>query len=801
LNAGQKIIQVPTDILMPISERAILNIEGEIYFLERDYTIDTRVNTITLKEPYSFNNDSMYEIIDPLPPTYVKEQIQEFIDDFKQLVSNSKVDFEALKERVFLEIQQKVDDFYTQLENYIEENKEKLKGHSIDRIIENGQDENGGNIYDIFRDDDRKIGTITAPQGDEGVGVVDVEYVGLTENGDTEYKQVLSNGQRTEHTFISPKGQKGEPFYIKKVYPSIAAMEADFETDNVKFGEYAIISSNDDDNAKLFEKRLDGFFFTVQMAMRGKSAYESWLELGNEGTEEDFINSLKGVGIIGKEFVRKDAEGNYVYRDIYSDGTKSSEYISPRGPRGYTGGIVGLPDDAEPQPPMTDIYGTIIEHHGSQVPEGWALCNGAYLSGNKYPHLLGMFDDASEPLDVRYKFIDYSHVKSNSSGGNGEYWSRTDIVCGGDSFHSRYFRYNGSYYNYSSINTGLFFSNETSVYNNDSRLVYNVSTRPDKTSKEILGYISDLEIKSSRYMYLKAIAFDGENFEYGGILPNYSSETTGGYNKNLHPDIYFNIEYIDEDSGDWRLGVQLHNKTDFIKSNILDNMYIAEIKTTFKTKKIRLSIDLNKSTPHYPLSSPERVEGYGLYFLGRFHTYIDDVPNRENMTVIKLPNLKDSTGRYKLVYIGQPLEITEPTMYSYSKDNIFNGEVPLSLAVNNELPNYTEGITMTEPQPSRMGYTNKYNNDTDTWELVKTHLDKEGYYYDEKGDLKYIYKPHNWFKWDFETHTWIEDTLLKEEAKNELLNKYIELELKKDKIIQLKLNTEDIEKQIKIVKQ
>lgn len=26
----------------------------------------------------------------------------------------------------------------------------------------------------------------------------------------------------------------------------------------------------------------------------GKSAYEIWLELGNEGTEEDFIASLKG---------------------------------------------------------------------------------------------------------------------------------------------------------------------------------------------------------------------------------------------------------------------------------------------------------------------------------------------------------------------------------------------------------------------------------------------------------------------------------------------------------------------------
>lgn len=267
LNAGQKIIQVPLGAeLIPISERAILNIEGEIYFLDRDYTIDTRANTITLKEPYSFNNESMYEIIDPLPPTYVKEQIQEFIDDFKQLVSDSKVDFEALRERVFLEIQQKVDDFYTQLENYIEENKENLKGHSIDRIIENGQDENGGNIYDIFRDDDRKIGTITAPKGDEGVGIDEPEYVGLTENGDTRYRWRKTDGTLTEKETIIPKGQKGNSFYIKKVYPSISDMEADFSNEEVGIGEYVIISSNDDDNGKLFEKRIDNFYFIVKMS-------------------------------------------------------------------------------------------------------------------------------------------------------------------------------------------------------------------------------------------------------------------------------------------------------------------------------------------------------------------------------------------------------------------------------------------------------------------------------------------------------------------------------------------------------
>ena len=528
---------------------------------------------------------------------------------------------------------------------------------------------------------------------------------------------------------------------------------------------------------------------TINAGKAGKSAYEIWLELGNEGTEEDFINSLKGVGIIDKEFVRKDAEGNYVYRDIYSDGTKGPEYISPRGPRGFTGGIVGLPDDAEPQPPMTDIYGTIIEYQGSEIPEGWALCNGGTLEARKYPHLIGRLPSVCEPIEVRYKFVDAGNVYSGSYSGNNPYYRNSSLRCGNSAFTAEFYDPRNAMYN--ELQKGRFYSLHTAKsFGNE----YYYATIPDKSSKEIIGFISTLEIGGSKeFMYPKAIAFDGINFEYGGILPGSSGGTTR-YNKNLHPDIYFNIEYIDEDSGDWRLGAQLHNKTDFVKSTVLDNMYVAEIKTTFKTKKIRLSID-PKSTPHYPNYSLNE----DFYFLGRFHTYVDDIPNRD-MTVLKLPNLKDSTGRYKLVYIGQPLEITEPTMYSYSKDNIFNGEVPLSLAVNNELPNYTEGITMTEPQPLRMGYTNKYNNNTDTWELVKTHEDKEGYYYDEKGDLKYIYKPHNWYKWDFETHAWIEDTLLKEEAKNELLNKYIELEMKKDKMLELKLSTENIEIEIERLK-
>lgn len=731
LNAGQKIIQVPTDILMPISERAILNIEGEIYFLERDYTIDTRANIITLKEPYSFDKDSMYEIIDPLPPTYVKEQIQEFIDDFKQLVSDSKVDFEALKERVFLEIQQKVDDFYTQLENYIEENKEKLKGHSIDRIIENGQDENGGNIYDIFRDDDRKIGTITAPQGNEGVGIDEPEYVGLTENGDTRYRWSKTDGTFTEKETIMPKGQKGDPFHMTP-YPSIAAMEADFETDNVKFGEYAIISSNDDDNAKLYEKRLDGFFFIVQMAMRGKD----------------------GVGV-GNVVSRFDEQKNTIFKFLLQDGRFTDEIFVFRGKQGATGGTVG-----EPQPPGSVPYGTIVEWAGD-LPEGWLYTNGGILDKRRYPHM-SFLPGTTQPQEPYFKLDESINFKS--TGGIVEGRLEMTII-----------------YPNSDV-LGYLRQDNTDISNFHSagaywpKLLQKVGGYSDAFL--ISGYF-DIELPEK--LSLSFMSMDKIN------ATGNAHNTTGTTNKNV--DIYIVIEYMDE-NGDWIKGVELHNKTDFIPPSDVSDKAIAMIKSSFKSNKFRFYVD-SKSLPNFPT--------YGMYYVGKLAFGFDKGGTQYN-DYVQLPNEKDNQGRYKIIYVGQPLEIQESTMYSYNLKNHYNGEVPLSIAVENKLPNYVEGITMTEPQSLRMGYTNKYNNATDTWELVKSHENEEGYYYDVNGDLKYIPKPYNWCKWDFEIHTWIEDTLLKEKVKNELLNKYVELELKKYKMLELKLSTENIEKEIEKVK-
>lgn len=269
LNAGQQIITISTDNLMPISNRLVLNIEGEIYFLDRDYTIDTKSNTITLKEPYSFDKDSMYEIIDPLPATYVKEQINEFIEEFKKLASDSKLDFEKLKEKISLEFENKVDEFYRYLDSYIEQNRENLKGLSVKDVVANGTDINGGNRYKVVREDGTVIGEIVAPMGMQGNGITNVKFDGINQDGDTAYRLVLSDGSLTPDTFISPQGPPGDPFRIVKVYKSILEMQSDINNTEIHVGDMVAIdtgSVEDEDTGKLFTRTKEGFSYLLDLS-------------------------------------------------------------------------------------------------------------------------------------------------------------------------------------------------------------------------------------------------------------------------------------------------------------------------------------------------------------------------------------------------------------------------------------------------------------------------------------------------------------------------------------------------------
>ena len=86
-----------------------------------------------------------------------------------------------------------------------------------------------------------------------------------------------------------------------KSYESIAEMEADYDSDDVKVGQFVIIDSgvDDPDNGKLYLKTDEHWMFITNLSgaqgIQGMSAYEIAVEYGFEGTEEEWLASLSAA--------------------------------------------------------------------------------------------------------------------------------------------------------------------------------------------------------------------------------------------------------------------------------------------------------------------------------------------------------------------------------------------------------------------------------------------------------------------------------------------------------------------------
>lgn len=92
----------------------------------------------------------------------------------------------------------------------------------------------------------------------------------------------------------------GDAFTYKKEYPSVEAMEADWDTADVKLGEYVLINTNDvedPDDAKVYLKTQEGWKFIVDLSgmqgIQSWSAYEVAVKHGFVGTEAEWVQSLK----------------------------------------------------------------------------------------------------------------------------------------------------------------------------------------------------------------------------------------------------------------------------------------------------------------------------------------------------------------------------------------------------------------------------------------------------------------------------------------------------------------------------
>lgn len=72
-------------------------------------------------------------------------------------------------------------------------------------------------------------------------------------------------GERGPEGPQGPKGDMGNGFSIKKVYTSIAEMNADFSNNDVEVNDFVLINSTDEDNGKLFVKTDSAYVFQSQL--------------------------------------------------------------------------------------------------------------------------------------------------------------------------------------------------------------------------------------------------------------------------------------------------------------------------------------------------------------------------------------------------------------------------------------------------------------------------------------------------------------------------------------------------------
>lgn len=117
---------------------------------------------------------------------------------------------------------------------------------------------------------------------------------------------VTSASGTSESDLRGPEGKRGETgkgFEISKTYASVLQMHADYGNPAVPLYGFVLIDTgnvDDEDNAKLFVKQDDGYQFLIDLSgsegikgERGYSAYDTAVQLGFIGSEDEWIASLK----------------------------------------------------------------------------------------------------------------------------------------------------------------------------------------------------------------------------------------------------------------------------------------------------------------------------------------------------------------------------------------------------------------------------------------------------------------------------------------------------------------------------
>lgn len=209
----------------------------------------------------------------------------------------------------------------------------------------------------------------------------------------------------------------GDAFTIVKTYPSIQAMEDDYNNPEVKTGQFVMIDTGDVENeedSRLYLKGDTEWKFISDLSgaqgIQGLSAYQVAVQHGFEGTEAEWLISLKGEkGETGPKGDKGDtgekgATGERGPQGLQGErglqgvqGEKGEQGIQgPVGPKGEQGeqgiqGIQGPQGETGPQGPKGDtgsglnIKGELDSEAG--LPQEGVSGDAWLISGNLYVYV------------------------------------------------------------------------------------------------------------------------------------------------------------------------------------------------------------------------------------------------------------------------------------------------------------------------------------------------------------------------------------------------------------------------------
>lgn len=203
----------------------------------------------------------------------------------------------------------------------------------------------------------------------------------------------------------------GDAFVIVKTYPSIQAMQDDYNNPEVTIGQFVMIDTGDVENeedSRLYLKGDTEWKFISDLSgaqgIQGLSAYQVAVQHGFEGTEDEWLISLKGEkGETGPKGDKGDtgekgATGERGPQGLQGErglrGEKGEQGIQgPVGPKGEQGkqgiqGIQGPQGEPGPQGPKGDT-GSGLNIKGeldseSQLPQEGVSGDAWLIAGNLY---------------------------------------------------------------------------------------------------------------------------------------------------------------------------------------------------------------------------------------------------------------------------------------------------------------------------------------------------------------------------------------------------------------------------------